>query len=43
MYSRNIHSLLEYLVRDARLVVAVDDPIAGPMCLAHGGTVPTGR
>lgn len=43
MYSRNIHSLLEYLVRDTRLVVAMDDPIAGPMCLAHDGSVPTGR
>jgi len=35
MFSRNLQSLLEYLVKDGALVVSPDDPIAGPMCLAH--------
>jgi NAD(P) transhydrogenase subunit alpha len=43
MYSRNLQSLLEYLVKDGKLILNLDDPITGPMCLAHGGTVRTGR
>jgi NAD(P) transhydrogenase subunit alpha len=43
MYSRNIQSLLEYLVKDGKLTIGLDDPITGPMCLTHGGTVRTGR
>jgi len=39
MFSRNLQSLLEYLVKDGALTIALDDPIAGPMCLAHGGEV----
>jgi NAD(P) transhydrogenase subunit alpha len=35
MFSRNLQSLLEYLAKDGALVIALDDPIAGPMCLAH--------
>jgi len=38
MYSRNLQALLEYLVKDGRLEIDRDDPIAGPMCLAHGGS-----
>jgi NAD(P) transhydrogenase subunit alpha len=37
MFSRNIQNLLEYLARDGALVISPDDPIAGPMLLAHGG------
>jgi NAD(P) transhydrogenase subunit alpha len=40
MFSRNIQNLLEYLVKDGALVISPDDPIAGPMLLAHGGSVP---
>ncbi len=43
MYSRNLQSLLEYAVKDGAFVIALDDPITGPMCLAHGGVVLTGR
>src|ERR1044071_4870569 len=43
MYSRNLQSLLEYLVKDGKLQVSLDDPITGPMCLAHAGTVRAGR
>lgn len=37
MFSRNIQNLLEYLAKDGALVISPDDPIAGPMLLAHGG------
>ena len=37
MYSRNLQALLDYLIQDGRLDIDRDDPIAGPMCLVHGG------
>jgi NAD(P) transhydrogenase subunit alpha len=37
MFSRNIQNLLEYLAKDGALIISPDDPIAGPMLLAHGG------
>ena len=40
MFSRNIQNLLEYLVKDGALVISPDDAIAGPMLLAHGGSIP---
>ena len=33
MYSRNLQSLLEYIVKDGRLVLDPGDPITGPMLL----------
>ena len=39
MYSRNLQSLLEYLVKDGKLQISLEDPIIGPMCLAHAGTI----
>jgi NAD(P) transhydrogenase subunit alpha len=39
MYGRNVLALLEYLIRDGGLAPLADDPIAGPMCVVHGGTV----
>ena len=39
MFSRNVQSVLEYLVKDGKAVVALDDPIAGPMCLVHDGRI----
>jgi NAD(P) transhydrogenase subunit alpha len=33
MYSRNVQTLLEYLSKDGKVVVAADDAIAGPMIL----------
>jgi NAD(P) transhydrogenase subunit alpha len=38
MYSRNLQALLDYLIKDGRLEIDRDDAIAGPMCLAHGGS-----
>lgn len=39
MYGRNILTFLEYLIRDGAVAPALDDPIAGPMCLTSGGSV----
>lgn len=43
MYSRNVQSLLDHLLKDGKLTISLDDSITGPMCLAHGGTIGTGR
>jgi NAD(P) transhydrogenase subunit alpha len=37
MYSRNLQNLLDHLVKDGRLALDGDDPIAGPMTVARGG------
>lgn len=43
MYSRNLQSLLDYLVKDGKVEFTVDDPITGPMCVTHAGEVRYGR
>jgi len=43
MYSRNLQALLEYMVKDGALQFSLEDPIAGPMCVTHGGQVLYGR
>lgn len=42
MYSRNLATLVAHLAKDGALHVDLEDPITGPMCLAHGGQVRTG-
>jgi NAD(P) transhydrogenase subunit alpha len=42
MYSRNVQTFLEYAAKDGALAFTADDPIAGPMCVVHGGTVRAG-
>lgn len=37
MFSRNVQAVIEYLIQDGRAVIGLDDPITGPMCLAHEG------
>ena len=39
MFSRNVQNLLEYLAKEGALVISPEDPIAGPMLLAHAGGV----
>lgn len=39
MFSKNVFSLLQHLVKDGKLVLNVQDEIVGPMCVVHGGTV----
>ena len=40
MFSRNLQSLLEHLTKDGKILVAPDDPIAGPMRLAPSSPAP---
>lgn len=42
MYSRNVQTFIEYAAKDGAFTFTADDPIAGPMCVAHGGAVRAG-
>ena len=37
MFSRNILTLLQHMLKDAQVTVDLDDEIVGPMCVAHDG------
>lgn len=37
MYSRNLQNLLDHLMKDGRLTLDADDPIAGPMTVCRAG------
>jgi len=39
MFSKNVLTLLQHLIKDGNLVVNLEDEITGPMCLVHAGTV----
>jgi NAD(P) transhydrogenase subunit alpha len=39
MFSRNVLTLLQHLMRDGQVVIDLNDEITGPMCLAHGGEI----
>jgi NAD(P) transhydrogenase subunit alpha len=39
MFSRNVLTLLQYLMKDGQVVIDLNDEITGPMCVAHGGQV----
>jgi NAD(P) transhydrogenase subunit alpha len=43
MFSRNVQTVLEYLIKDGRATIALEDPITGPMCLTHEGQARGGR
>jgi NAD(P) transhydrogenase subunit alpha len=43
MFSRNVQTVLEYLIKEGEVAIALDDPITGPMCLAHDGQARGGR
>lgn len=43
MFSRNLQSLLEHGQKDGTFVVTLEDPILGPMCVAHDGAVTYAR
>lgn len=44
MYGRNLLTFVTYLLKDGALQVDLADPITGPMCVTHAGTLrtPTG-
>ncbi len=39
MFSKNVLTLLQHLIKDANITLNLDDEITGPMCLVHGGAV----
>ncbi|HSR15031.1 MAG TPA: Re/Si-specific NAD(P)(+) transhydrogenase subunit alpha [Gemmatimonadales bacterium] len=43
MYSKNLQTLVEYLLKEGQLQIDLNDPITGPMCVTHGGQVRYGR
>jgi NAD(P) transhydrogenase subunit alpha len=43
MYSKNVQTFVEYILKDGALNIDLNDPITGPMCVTHGGQVRYGR
>jgi NAD(P) transhydrogenase subunit alpha len=41
MFSKNVLTLLQHLIKDGNLVLNLEDEITGPMCLVHEGVVRT--
>ncbi|NUQ11387.1 MAG: Re/Si-specific NAD(P)(+) transhydrogenase subunit alpha [Gemmatimonadaceae bacterium] len=39
MFSKNVLTLLQHLIKDGAITLNLEDEITGPMCLAHGGSV----
>lgn len=39
MFSRNVLTLLQHLIKDGKVVIDLNDDITGPMCVAHDGQV----
>ncbi|HEX7121349.1 MAG TPA: Re/Si-specific NAD(P)(+) transhydrogenase subunit alpha [Gemmatimonadaceae bacterium] len=39
MFSKNVLTLLQHLIKDGALTLDLEDEIAGPMCVVHAGTV----
>lgn len=39
MFSKNVLTLLQHLIKDGNITLNLDDEITGPMCLVHAGTV----
>jgi len=43
MYGRNVLTFVTYLLKDGALRLDLADPIAGPMCVTHGGELRSGK
>lgn len=43
MYSKNVQTFVEYILKDGALQINLEDPITGPMCVTHAGQVRYGR
>ena len=37
MFSKNVLTLLQHLIKDGAIAINLDDEITGPMCLTHAG------
>jgi len=38
MFSKNVLTLLQHMIKDSALTLNLEDEIVGPMCVAHAGT-----
>jgi proton-translocating NAD(P)+ transhydrogenase subunit alpha len=43
MFSRNVLTLLQHLMKDGQVIIDLNDEITGPMCLTHGGQIRSGQ
>lgn len=43
MYSRNLQSLVQHLLRDGQLIFNLEDPVTGPMVVTHQGKIVYGQ
>jgi H+-translocating NAD(P) transhydrogenase subunit alpha len=43
MYGRNVLTFVTYMLKDGALRLDLADPIAGPMCVTHGGELRTAK
>jgi len=43
MFSKNVQTFVEYILKDGALQLDLEDPITGPMCVTHDGQVRYGR
>jgi NAD(P) transhydrogenase subunit alpha len=41
MFSKNVFTLLQHLIKDGAITLNLEDEITGPMCLVHAGSVRT--
>jgi H+-translocating NAD(P) transhydrogenase subunit alpha len=41
MFSKNVLTLLQHLIKDGNITLNLEDEITGPMCLVHAGAVRT--
>jgi NAD(P) transhydrogenase subunit alpha len=39
MFSKNVLTLLQHLIKDGNITLNLEDEITGPMCVVHAGTV----
>jgi proton-translocating NAD(P)+ transhydrogenase subunit alpha len=39
MFSKNVYTLLQHLIKDNAITLSLEDEIAGPMAVVHNGTV----
>ena len=39
MYSKNVQTFVEYILKDGALQLDMNDPITGPMCVTHQGQI----
>jgi len=39
MFSKNVQTFVEYILKEGKLVIDLGDPITGPMCVTHEGKV----